>query len=104
MGIRFTSLLEKVKTVDIFKNEKMNGPVSKFLSVVGFLYLMSYLRTPLYGIYKHLLRPRHNLKTRYGGEWALVTGASDGIGEAYCYELAKQGFNIVLVSRTESKL
>ncbi len=34
----------------------------------------------------------------------MVTGASDGIGEAYSYELAKSGFNIVLVSRTEEKL
>lgn len=34
----------------------------------------------------------------------MITGASDGIGEAYCYELAKSGFNIVLVSRTLEKL
>lgn len=34
----------------------------------------------------------------------MVTGASDGIGEQYCYELAKSGFNIILVSRTLDKL
>ena len=33
-----------------------------------------------------------------------MTGASDGIGEAYTYELARRGFNIVLVSRTLEKL
>lgn len=43
-----------------------------------------------------------NLK-RYG-EWAVVTGATDGIGKAYAQQLAKQGINIVLISRTESKL
>jgi len=33
-----------------------------------------------------------------------VTGASDGIGKAYCHELAKQGLNVVLISRTKAKL
>jgi 17beta-estradiol 17-dehydrogenase / very-long-chain 3-oxoacyl-CoA reductase len=54
---------------------------------------------------KHILRRRHNLIERYGkGSWAVVTGASDGIGAAYCKILAKDGFNIALVSRTMSKL
>lgn len=33
-----------------------------------------------------------------------MTGGSDGIGEAYCHELAKSGFNIVIVSRTLEKM
>lgn len=40
----------------------------------------------------------------YGGKWAVVTGATDGIGRAYCDELAKAGMNIVCVSRTQEKL
>lgn len=38
------------------------------------------------------------------GEWAIVTGATDGIGRCYADELAKLKFNILLISRTESKL
>jgi len=38
------------------------------------------------------------------GGWAVVTGASDGIGKGYALELAKRGFNIMLISRTEAKL
>lgn len=38
------------------------------------------------------------------GPWAVVTGASSGIGKAYAYSLAERGLNVVLVSRTKSKL
>ena len=41
---------------------------------------------------------------RYGGGWAVVTGATDGIGKAYCDEFAKSGFNIVLMARNSQKL
>lgn len=43
---------------------------------------------------------------KYGpkGSWAVVTGASDGLGKEYAKQLAAKGFNIVLVSRTQSKL
>jgi 17beta-estradiol 17-dehydrogenase / very-long-chain 3-oxoacyl-CoA reductase len=43
---------------------------------------------------------------KYGpkGSWAVVTGASDGLGKEYAIQLAQKGFNIVLISRTESKL
>lgn len=34
----------------------------------------------------------------------MVTGASDGIGKEYAQQLAGKGFNILLVSRTKSKL
>ena len=33
-----------------------------------------------------------------------MTGASDGIGKEFALQLAQKGFNILLVSRTESKL
>eukprot|EP00892_Ulva_mutabilis_P002991 jgi/Ulvmu1/12693/UM094_0051.1 len=38
------------------------------------------------------------------GEWAIVTGATDGIGRAYCERFAEQGLNLLLVSRSEEKL
>ena len=42
---------------------------------------------------------------RYGKDsWAVVTGATDGIGKAAAMHIAKEGFNVVLISRTLSKL
>jgi len=52
-----------------------------------------------------MLRPGTSLK-RYSadGGWAIVTGASDGIGKVFAKELARRGFNILLISRTMSKI
>ncbi|KAG0287640.1 hypothetical protein BGZ96_008464 [Linnemannia gamsii] len=38
------------------------------------------------------------------GGWAVITGASDGIGKEFAFQLASKKMNIVLVSRTQSKL
>jgi short-subunit dehydrogenase len=54
---------------------------------------------------KYFIRRGKDLAERYGkGTWVLVTGATGGIGEEFCIQLGKLGFNIVLVSRSKAKL
>ncbi|XP_022367291.1 inactive hydroxysteroid dehydrogenase-like protein 1 isoform X4 [Enhydra lutris kenyoni] len=46
---------------------------------------------------------RADLIKQYG-RWAVVSGATDGIGRAYAEELASRGLNIVLISRSREEL
>jgi short-subunit dehydrogenase len=42
-------------------------------------------------------------KAKYG-DWALVVGASEGLGEAISRDLARRGMNLAMVARGEAKL
>lgn len=53
-------------------------------------------------LYRAYIRPSKNFQ-QYG-EWAVVTGATDGIGLEYAKQLAAKGLNVVIISRTQSKL
>ena len=44
-----------------------------------------------------------DFKTKYG-PWALVAGASEGLGAAFAEALASRGLNLILIARSQDKL
>jgi len=70
---------------------------------IGCLYLCKLIYNLGTFVYVCFLRPGKNLKKEFG-EWAVVTGATDGIGKAMAAVLFKQGMKVLLVSRDPAKL
>lgn len=74
--------------------------------LVGLVTVAYALAVTLGKVWKYMLRPKRSMQV-YGadrGAWAVVTGASYGIGKGFAQECAKQGFNVVLVARSTDKL
>lgn len=80
-------------------------PVQLGLAGIGTLYVASHILSYARLLLNLFVLSGTNLR-KYGkpGSWAVVTGASDGLGKEYAKQLASKGFNLVLVSRTQSKL
>jgi short-subunit dehydrogenase len=50
------------------------------------------------------LQTNYNPNQKTSANWALVTGASDGIGFGFSQELCARGFNVILHGRNAAKL
>ncbi|KAG7223242.1 hypothetical protein INR49_015598 [Caranx melampygus] len=56
------------------------------------------------GFREFVLSELWRVDLRRYGRWAVVTGATSGIGKAYATELAQRGLDVVLISRSNDKL
>ena len=82
----------------------MSFLINLFLSFIKF-YCFYIIIKIIIIFYKKFIRKPLNLTDRYGeGSYALITGATDGIGKEFCIQLAKLKFNLILVSRNIEKL
>ncbi|KAF3785075.1 Testosterone 17-beta-dehydrogenase 3 [Nymphaea thermarum] len=77
--------------------------IARVLAALGFAWLFKSTVLFLIWVWKTFLRPGRALKEQYGS-WALITGATDGIGKALAFSLGKKGLNLVLVGRNPEKL
>jgi 17beta-estradiol 17-dehydrogenase / very-long-chain 3-oxoacyl-CoA reductase len=66
------------------------------LTVVGLLGKLAYL------LWERIMRKPK--KPESYGKWAVITGSTSGIGVDYTEHLAKKGMDILVISRSESKL
>ena len=90
------------------------GKLNKYIYLIGF-YQLSY---PLFQYCNHLYNNKFReensstpnqkrlsqLYNKQNNKWALVTGASEGIGRASALDLARAGFNVMIASRSTEKL
>eukprot|EP00210_Caulerpa_lentillifera_P000346 g339.t1 len=75
--------------------------------LVFLLFFVLFLNFGLYFIGQLLIAfvfKEQNLRVKYGAKWALVTGASSGIGKSLAWKCAEQGLNVVLVAIPDSIL
>ncbi|XP_045895856.1 hydroxysteroid (20-beta) dehydrogenase 2 isoform X3 [Micropterus dolomieu] len=56
------------------------------------------------GFREFVLSELWQVDLRTYGQWAVVTGATSGIGKAYASELAHRGLDVILISRSDEKL
>ena len=73
-------------------------------SLIGGAFIASKLFTYSKMLLKPLFTFEKDLATRYGkGSWVVITGGSDGVGKAFCFQFAKRGFNVVIIARNQEK-
>lgn len=67
-------------------------PVVYGLAAVGLMSVLSLAASGMKFAWRQYMRPANDL-SKYG-KWAVVTGATGGIGRAYCDYLAEQGIRL----------
>ena len=71
--------------------------VFEIIGIVAVVILILKLVVRNHSYLSKIFKRQPNLQKRYNGGYAVITGASSGIGKYISYELAKRGFNLVLI-------
>jgi 17beta-estradiol 17-dehydrogenase / very-long-chain 3-oxoacyl-CoA reductase len=95
-------LLTTLSKYEVTIFNRFSFSVNDIIVLVVFGYIFFTVFNTVLNFIGTTFMPRKSLKSY--GEYAVVTGATDGIGKAYALYLAKKGINIVLISRSSEKL
>jgi 17beta-estradiol 17-dehydrogenase / very-long-chain 3-oxoacyl-CoA reductase len=102
--------LQSLKISDLqalAKNMRIPSQYLKPLAAIGSIWASYQVYRLASFTWYHFIRPYNLQKYKegvIGSPWALVTGASDGIGVGFAEELASQGFNVIIHGRNAEKL
>ncbi|KAA6370307.1 MAG: hypothetical protein EZS28_034166 [Streblomastix strix] len=77
--------------------------LADFFVVLGVIFVLSLLGYLIPQLVIRILKPL-DLKKRYGGGFAFVTGGSSGMGEQFAKKVAQMGFNLAILSEDEEGL
>jgi len=88
------------KTLEILKMELMS-----IFTILGFLFAHFYFLKFSKFLFHLIFKKKIDLKDKYyqTDSWAIITGASDGIGKEFAKKLASFGFNVCLMARNKEK-
>ena len=64
---------------------------SLLLQVIGWTFILRAVTVTVTSIYVYFIRAPRDVKRL--GKWAVITGATDGIGKAYALALTKRGLH-----------
>ncbi len=83
----------------------VNYYVVKYVFLLGIILSIPYVYRVLDFCWLYFLRPSSAKRYLHGNApYAIVTGATDGIGKATAVELLTRGFNVILHGRNEAKM
>ncbi|EME89135.1 uncharacterized protein MYCFIDRAFT_206236 [Pseudocercospora fijiensis CIRAD86] len=88
--------------------DSLPAPALAALALIGGLWATSQAYSIATSFYIYFLRQsslgKYSKTPNGKAAWALVTGATDGIGRGFAEELCQRGFNVVLHARNQEKL
>ena len=76
-------------------------------AAIGLITVLRSMLSLMSSFTRHFLRAPYNHFQRYAKDkdsFVVVTGGSDGIGFEICDQMAEQGFNVSIISRTLAKI